>query len=411
MPANSFRALSQDNGTSAAGRLPFIDALRGFALFGVFGANLMIFSGFNFMTDEQKASVMPTLVDQIAHGLYLFFIETKFIGLFSFLFGISFWLFLDRARARGAPATALFYRRIGWLFVFGAVHGWLLWFMDILRFYALWALFLPLFLRTPLRRLFAIALSFALLLPAILAGIVAMLAQKSDGPAHDALALAAFSTGAYSEVLAANWKYDCYFTLTISPWGYQLAVFGRLLLGLWAARAVNLANLENHRGALKRLLLGGAIVGLVGNSVFAGHFLAEAEGFFLPFLRRLIVESGYLGLTLAYASGLALLFMKTRWRRFIEWLAPVGRMALTWYLLQTVFGIWFFYGFVPAGPKVMGKIGPAWLVVIWVVGFSIQVALAHAWMRRFRFGPAEWLWRTATYGRVQPLRAGARAAG
>ena len=411
MLANSFGALSQNNTTKAAARLPFIDALRGFALFGVFGANLMIFSGFIFMTDEQKAAVMPTVFDHIAHGLYLFFVETKFIGLFSFLFGISFWLFLDRARARGASATALFYRRIGWLFVFGAVHGWLLWFMDILRFYALWALLLPLFVRTPLRRLLALALFFAVIAPAVVAGIVALRALPSEGPAHDALALAAFSTGTYSQVLAANWKYDWYFTLAISPWGYQLAVFGRLLLGLYAARAVNLANLENHRGALKKLLLGGAIVGVIGNTVFAAHFLAESKGFVLPFVRRLVVESGYLGLTLAYASGLALLFMKPRWRRLMLWLAPVGQMALTWYLLQTVFGIWLFYGFVPAGAKLIGKIGPAWLVVIWIVGFSIQVALAHAWMRRFRFGPAEWLWRTATYWQVQPLRAGARIAG
>jgi uncharacterized protein len=159
------------------------------------------------------------------------------------------------------------------------------------------------------------------------------------------------------------------------------------------------------------VLLAGTIVGAIGNSVLAGHFLSEAEGFFLPFLRRLILESGYLGFTLAYASGLALLFMKARWRRLIEWLAPVGRMALTWYLLQTVFGIWFFYGFVPAGPKVIGRIGPAWLVVIWLVGFSIQVALAHAWMRRFRFGPAEWLWRTLTYWQPQPLTAPGRVVG
>jgi uncharacterized protein len=291
------------------------------------------------------------------------------------------------------------------------VHGWLFWFMDILRFYALWAVFLPLFVRTPLRRLLAIALSFAILLPAVLAGIVAMRGQVSEGPAYDALALAAFSTGAFSEVLAANWKYDWFYSLTISPWGYQLAVFGRLLLGLYAARAFNLASLEKHRGALRKVLLAGTIVGAIGNSVLAGHFLSEAEGFFLPFLRRLILESGYLGFTLAYASGLALLFMKARWRRLIEWLAPVGRMALTWYLLQTVFGIWFFYGFVPAGPKVIGRIGPAWLVVIWLVGFSIQVALARAWMRRFRFGPAEWLWRTLTYWQPQPLTAPGRVVG
>ncbi len=269
--------------------MPFVDALRGFALFGVFGANLLIFSGFTYMTEEQKASVSSTALDKAVYVLEQFFVENKFIGLFSVLFGISFWLFLDRARARGASATSLFYRRIGWLFVFGCLHGWLLWCFDILRFYALWALLLPLFLRMPLRRLVAIALSTAVLVPALIAGVRGLLARPGDaGPAFDALALAAFSNGDYSEVLAANWKYDWYLTNSIGQAAYQLAVFGRLLVGLYAARALDLANLDGHRSRLSRSSSSpGAIVGVMGNTVFTWHFLAGARGFVLPFVRRL----------------------------------------------------------------------------------------------------------------------------
>ena len=401
-----------ENATPAARRLPFIDALRGFALFGVFGANLMTFSGFDYLTEAQKASAMITGYDRIAHALYLFLVESKFIGLFSILFGISFWLFLDRARARGGPATLLFYRRIGWLFLFGALHGWLLWCFDILRFYALWAILLPLFVRMPLRRLLAVALSMAVLGPAVIAGVRVLL-EGSDDPryAYDALWLAIFSTGDYFEVLAANWKLDWLWRNSLGELAYQLAIFGRLLLGLYVARALNLANLDGHRALLEKILVIGAIVGAAGNLVSASHFLADAEGFVLPFLRRLIVNCGFLGFTLAYASGLALLFLNLRWKAAVLVLAPIGQMALTWYLLQTVFGIWLFYGFVPGGPHLMGKVGPAWLTLIWVVGFAVQIGLAHAWMRRFRFGPAEWLWRTLTYWQVQPLKSGTRTAG
>ena len=98
--------------------------------------------------------------------------------------------------------------------------------------------------------------------------------------------------------------------------------------------------------------------------------------------------------------------MSPRWEHAVRSLAPVGQMALTFYLLQTVFGIWLFYGFMP-GPHLMGKVGPALIALISVVGYSVQVGLAQAWMRRFRFGPAEWLWRTLTYGQVQPLKADA----
>ncbi len=397
--------------TATPRRLPFVDGLRGFALFGVFGANLMIFSGILYMTEDQKASISTTVFDKVTYLLEQFFVENKFIGLFSCLFGLSFWLFLDRARARGKSATSLFYRRIGWLFLIGSLHGWLLWCFDVLRFYALWAVLLPLFVRMPLRRLLAFALSAAVLLPAVISGVLGSLPSTSDtGPAYDALALAAFSGGDYSEVLVANWKYDWFLTNSVGQLGYQLAVFGRLLVGLCAARALDLANLAGHRSALKKALLAGAIVGVLGNSAFAGHFLAGAPGFLLPFLRRFLVESGFLGFTLAYASGLALLFVNPRWTQAVRALAPLGQMALTWYLLQTLFGIWLFYGFMP-GPHLMGKIGPAWIAVVWVVGYAMQVGLAHAWMRRFRFGPAEWLWRTLTYWQVQPLTAGARIGG
>ncbi len=152
------------------------------------------------------------------------------------------------------------------------------------------------------------------------------------------------------------------------------------------------------------------MVGVTGNAVFAARFLAGTKGFFLPFTRRLIVESGYLGLTLAFASGLALLFLHPRWKRAVGVLAPPGQMALTLYLLQTIFGIWLFYGFMP-GPHLMGKIGPGWIALIWVGGYALQVGLAHAWMQRFRFGPAEWVWRTLTYGHTQALKAGAHAPG
>lgn len=402
-----------ESAVSTARRLLFIDALRGFALFGVFGANLMIFSGIYLMSDEQKAAVMTTALDRVANVVQLFFVETKFIGLFSLLFGISFWLFLDRARSRTGSATRPFYRRIGWLFLFGALHGWLLWCYDILRFYALFAIFLPLFVRMPLRRLLAVALSMSILVPAVMVGVLALFAEPgntSPAPDYEALLLSAAATGTYSEVLSANWNYDWYLIPDIDQ-SYLLAVFGRLLLGLYAARALNLANLDGYRALFKKVLLAGAIVGAAGNLVFASHFLADAEGPVLTFLRRLVVEGGYLGLTLAYASGLALLFMNPRWRRALLLLAPIGQMALTWFLLQTVFGVWLFYGFAPGGPHLMCKVGPAWLTLIWVVGYAVQIGLAHAWMRRFRFGPAEWLWRTLTYWQVQPFKVDAHTAG
>jgi uncharacterized protein len=118
---------SQADRTSTTPRLEFVDSLRGFALFGVFWANLLIFSGIDYMSAEQRASSFAGPFDKWAHLVELFFIENKFVGLFSFLFGISFWLFMSRVQNRGISPIRLFYRRIFWLFVIGGVHGWLFW--------------------------------------------------------------------------------------------------------------------------------------------------------------------------------------------------------------------------------------------------------------------------------------------
>ncbi|HYW69530.1 MAG TPA: hypothetical protein VE961_00760, partial [Pyrinomonadaceae bacterium] len=222
---------------TAAARFEFIDSIRGFALLGVFWANLLIFSGIEYMTSAQVARLSVSPLDRIAYFGVRFFIENKFMGLFSFLFGIGFWLFLQHAQARVASPTALFYRRIFWLFVIGLFHGYLLWCFDILRFYALWAVLLPLFIWMRPRKLLVVALSTGVLVPAIVAAVRVWLGPPSDsGAAYDAMTLFAFANGSYRDVLALNWKYDWYLTLSISQIGYQVAILGRLLLGLYVAR-------------------------------------------------------------------------------------------------------------------------------------------------------------------------------
>lgn len=391
-------------------RLPLVDVLRGFALFGVFGANLMIFSGLSYLPEEGRAA-FGSGADRTVRFLETFLVENKFMGLFSFLFGISFWLFLQRVGARGAPARVLFYRRIGWLFLLGALHGWVLWAFDILRFYALWAVLLPLFVRVPTRRLLGMALALCIVAPALIAGAHGLEPPSPEAEAAaDAMVFTAFSRGTFAEALAANWRYDWYLTLGPGQLDYQVSVLGRLLLGLWAARALDLGEPEKHRLFLRRVLRVGLLAGIPGNLLFALQAFSDAGGFVVPFLRRLLVEAGFLGFTLAFASGLALLFLQARAQRVLLRLAPLGQMALTAYLAQTLLGLWLFYGY-PPGLHLMGRVGPGWIGVVWVAGYLVQLAMARAWMRRFRLGPMEWLWRSLTYLEVQPFAREAREAG
>jgi uncharacterized protein len=263
---------------------------------------------------------------------------------------------------------------------------------------------LPLFARMAPRRLLGSALIAGVLVPALVAGADAWWVRPiADATDYDAMALAAFSRGTFAQFLIANWRYDWYLTLEVSQIGYQVAVFGRLLLGLYVARTLDLGSLGAHRDLLRRVLIAGGVAGLIGNTVFAGRLLSgAADDAWLAMGRRLLVEGGKLGLTLAYASALVLVYLTARGRAVVRVLAPIGQMALTWYLLQTAFGIWMFYGFAH-GPALMGKLGPASLAGLALAGYAVQVVLARGWMTRFRFGPAEWCWRSLTYWRIQPL--------
>lgn len=396
---------------AASERLDYIDSLRGFALFGVFGANLFIFSGLSYMTDAQKAALPTAAIDRTVQFLELVFIETKFMGLFALLFGVSFWLFLSSVRARGLEGTALFYRRIFWLFVFGSIHGWLLWAFDILQFYALWAILLPLFLRVSLRALFAWAIAFAIVAPALVSGIqsVTFWGHLVDPATANAAARQGFASPDYVQMLRANYLYNWYLTLSFGQIGYQVAVFGRLLFGLFLARTGVMMDLHRYRRVFVWTLVCGGAYGLVANYFDASGILEppRGSGFVWPFTARLIEESGYLSLSLSYASALALLF-QAPWGRWVRMLRSMGRLALTFYLGQTLFGLWLFYGFMP-GPHLFARTGAVWLVPIWFGGYALQVAIADWWLKHFRFGPAEWLWRCLTYWKLQTFRTPAYA--
>lgn len=108
-----------------------------------------------------------------------------------------------------------------------------------------------------------------------------------------------------------------------------------------------------------------------------------------------------LNLALFYLSAFVLLFQRPAWRARLGLLAPVGRMALTNYLAQTVVAIALFYG---VGLGIGPRFGMVGVCVATLAIFPLQLAASAWWLRRYRFGPLEWLWRSLTYGRMQPMR-------
>jgi uncharacterized protein len=178
-------------------------------------------------------------------------------------------------------------------------------------------------------------------------------------------------------------------------------VLGVFLLGLWVGRRAILLDPGAHQALLRRVIAWGVPIGLV-----ASTFVAWAEMSPLPSYSRLrIAESaayviGVVPLALAYVAAFSLLWLRPAMQSRLAWLAPAGRMALTCYLTQTLIGCTLFYGI---GLGWAGRVGPRSFPLIALVVFAVQVVCCRWWLRHYRFGPIEWVWRSMTYGKMQRM--------
>lgn len=396
--------------TSGDERIVLLDSLRGFALGGVLLANLGAFSLYFHLSPAERAALPTAAFDSWARMVLAFLVAGKFMTLFSLLFGLGFAVQLMRAEQRGADGRRLYVRRLLVLLLFGILH-WLLWWGDVLRLYAVLGLGLLLFRRASPRTLLWTGLLLACLgsamLGPILNPLLAPLQAALPSPREaNARALATFSGNSWTALVRYNPIYDGLYLAR--NWYEPLFILGRLLLGFWAGRALIFHEPASNRALLRRIFVVSVALGLIGNavSVLRTFYALEERAAVLGHpigvaMLEVLTSTGSIALGAAYATGVALLFLRQPWRSWLERLAPVGRMALTNYLLQTAAGIALFYG-IGLG------LGPRWGVpgrlVTFVLLFAAQTLASHWWLGRFRFGPAEWLWRSLTYGRAQPMR-------
>jgi len=387
--------------TGGEQRHSLIDALRGFALAGVLLVNLGTFTQYDFLESAARLALPTAGFDAFARMAIQVVAENKAITLFSLLFGLGFSLQMERAAANGRDGLGLFRRRIAVLGLFGLLHCYLLWWGDILLIYALMALVLMLFRKASDRVLLAGGLLIALVLPPLLQPwLDAALSAQAAEEVMAATNLAAFGSPSYmvamrQNAVFANWAW-------LSYWGVFFFVAGRFLLGYWAGRRRLLQDPAAHRVQLQRLCAWGLAVGIAITALDEADVLqaspAASAGW--QFCLRVLRRIGPLALATGYAASFALLYQRERWR-WLQVLAPVGRMALSNYLVQTLACTGIFYGF---GLGIGPRYGYAGWLLAWAVLFGAQVAFSHWWLARFRFGPMEWLWRSLTYARPQPMR-------
>ena len=403
---------SQISPISSQERIEILDVLRGLAVCGILIGNMQWFSGYGMMPGSIEAQ--SSMTDQVTHFLVHFFVEGKFYSIFSFLFGFGFALQISRAEEHGDLKASVFKRRLFWLLVIGLLHAYLLWAGDILSIYALMGFLLILFRKKTNRSLlkWSIVLLIIPILTYLLIFVLFVAFVPPDATAKLDAAKMDMWTDAVNTVSQNSW-------LQILT-GYNLhyivgryaslilemrlpKILAMFLLGFYAYRRGFFQNLSNHRAFIRRVLIWGLILGLTGNVAFAA--LAGSEAVFPPSLAGIVgvitYAFGVPALALFYIALVVTLWQKAVWRRLLAWLASVGRMALTNYLLQTVICVLIFYGF---GFGLFGRFGAGTVTLIALAIFLFQILMSALWLKYFNYGPVEWIWRQLTYRRRLNLR-------
>lgn len=387
-------------------RVHALDMLRGWALFGVLWSNL---------NDWYGTAKPVSALDRALSWSQDYLLESRFYSLLILLFGIGFGIQLVRATSRSIDVRNTYYRRSAVLLGIGVIHGCLVWNGDILTIYALVSFALVMF-RTATNRQLVIAAGFLYFVGQwMVFDLVFLAGLRYVVRSGDMDFLFARTSWLQIERI----RVDDYF-LWHGRYGLGIyaGILASFLMGLWAVKSGYLRRVIEIPASTRRLLIVAAIATAVG---YATNAYADvlwpvqqaAPGveprfpfpqFHLVMLRRAalnLLDWAYFGGAVAYACVLLLLWQRPAGARLLRPLAATGRMGLTTYLTQSVVCTLLFYSY---GLGLYGKVGFAGMLGISLILYTCQMVVSTWWLRRFRFGPAEWLWRKLTYGEVPPMR-------
>jgi len=393
-------------------RIDSLDFMRGIAVLGILVINIQFFSmpdpgGFN-----------PTVYGDLTginYAVWYFshvFCEFKFMSIFSILFGAGIFLLTDRLEQRDIKPARIHYRRSFWLLLFGLAHGFLLWYGDILVWYSFTAFVAYLFRR--LRPGWLLFWSMLLMTFGTALYFFFQWSMQFWPPAAHEGVMAYWSPAA--EVLAERIEvYRGSWLTQMSeriPMAAMLDTIGYLLMGIWRTLSMMLLGMalikwrflaaERSNRFYIILLVVGAAVGLP--VVMYGAAQNFAHDWSYKYSMYVGAQYNYWGsllLALAYISA-AMLICRNSWLPRIRSLfSSVGRMAFSCYILQTLICTTLFYGH---GFALYGRI-PRWGQALLVIGiWTALIMICNSWLARYRFGPLEWLWRSLTYRKRQPMR-------
>ena len=396
---------------SLSERIELIDVLRGVAVCGILIGNMQWNSGYGFMPLAMAES-WP-LYDKVTQYLVHVFVEGKFYSIFSLLFGFGFALQIDRATQRGDTNASVFKRRLFWLLVIGVIHA-SIWAGDILSVYAVIGFILLLFRRKSDQSLLKWALwlmivpviYFAVLLVLFLAFAppeTATVVEKAQAEMFQS-AMNVVPAGGFLQIIR---EYNV--GMVIGRWAGLLLqmrlpkILAMFLLGFYAYRKGYFQRPDEHRETIRKLMIYGLSLGFICNPLFAwfAHSEADFPPSFSGMVGIIMYGIGVPAMAVGIAALIVTLWQAEAWRGVLAVFAPVGRMALTNYLMQTAISLFIFYGW---GLGYYGKVGALNATLLAFAIFAAQIVLSTLWLKYFAYGPVEWIWRQLTYKRRLTIR-------
>ena len=390
--------------TVSGDRIEFLDVLRGVALLGILVVNV-----FSFGAD---LPAWTSSTDRFAWQLKHFFFESKFWALYSLLFGMGFYL----QRQSGVFRWVHSLRRLGVLMAIGCLHA-LLFEGDILMLYAELGVLLLLVSRLPIRLLLVLAIALCLSFPL---GHLWGPDRGDDWPATGVAEAESWleDEREFSPLTADSMLSVIRYHAQFVPerfwvdWQYPdsgLLVFACFLFGFCLMQADprlhTLLRLNNPLPVTIWLWLAGLSLMLLERALGLTHGYAPFERSAGPAFWILLGDFTYLlatvFLTLAWFMTIVVWIASERMRWLRVRIASAGKLSLSGYLTQTLIFSTVFYGYGYGAAFVWG---PAAVLGLALVIYTLQVLIAHWWCQHFRYGPVEWLWRSLTYWQLSPLR-------
>ncbi|WP_108126621.1 DUF418 domain-containing protein [Saccharospirillum mangrovi] len=394
------------NETPGSDRLVFIDSLRGLAILGILVMNIQAFGRVEDAYSLPNIHEPLSTLDRLLHGIGYFLAEQVFVGLLSCLFGIGIWLAAQRAQMAGHDPVVQQRRRSIGLLLIGLIHAYLIWTGDILVPYALAAWILAPSVHWSRRRQWQIGLAFLAVIPALSLLEIVLI------PADVRSAVYAADPNAFTLEIDAlrgawwqnqSWRFSRTLEMHLVgiPFGTFWFVGGWMLLGMALFR-LGFAAGQWPRAAYWRCLLLSVLAGLAFK---ATSYSYQSFHQFDP--ETLVLGRGvlsYLGAACLTLSTICLAILCwQRWPTFLlgRGLAAIGRLALSNYLLQSLIATSLFYGF-GLGWFERLSFGQLFLVTIGI--WLVNAAFTALWLRYFRLGPMEWLWRWLSRRQAPAIR-------